>query len=76
MPQQWLLFFPRKLWSWYLTLTLTDEQQEGHVTKYTHVEYEGTTSFQSKDMANVKVFVDKETDMPKTIYPRSIDAGA
>ena len=42
-----------------------------------HVRYEGPKSYQSKDMANVKVFVDKHTDKrtgPKTICPRSIDA--
>ena len=62
---------------------LTWYQQEGLVTRYTHVKYAGPNSYQSKDMANVKVFVDKQnykrtdrqTDGLKTICPRSIDAG-
>ena len=37
-------------------------QQKGLVTRYTHVKYEGPNSYQTKDMANVKVFADKETD--------------
>ena len=37
-------------------------QQKGLVTRYTSVKYEGPNSYQSKDMANVKVFADKETD--------------
>ena len=30
--------------------------------RHTHVKYEGPKSYQSKDMANVKVFADKQTD--------------
>ena len=30
--------------------------------RYTHVKYEGPNFFQSKDMANVKVFADKQTN--------------
>ena len=64
-------------------MTLNWYQHEGLVTRYTHMKYEGPSSYQSKDMANVKVFADKQTnkrtdgqtDGPKTICPRSIDAG-
>ena len=45
-------------WTWY--------QKKGLVTRYTHVKYEGPNSYQSKDIANVKVFADKQTD--KRIY--------
>ena len=46
--------------------------------------YEGLNFYQSKAMANVKVLADKRTDArtngrtdrPKTICPRSIDAGS
>ena len=55
-------------WPW------TSYQQKGLVTKYTHAKYEGPNSYQSKDMANVNVFADKQTDWPKTTWPRSIDA--
>ena len=53
-----------------LKLVLT----EGLVTRYTHVKYEDPKSYQSKDMANVKAFVDKQItsghmDQPKTICP-------
>ena len=44
--------------------------------KYIHLKYEGPNSYQSKDMANVKVFAGKQTDGPKTICPGSIEAGA
>ena len=48
------------------------------------MKYECSKSYQSRDMANVKAFADKQTDKrrerqtegPKTICPRSIDAGA
>ena len=40
------------------------------------MKYEGPNSYQSKAMANVKVFVNKQTDKPKNICPQSIDAGA
>ena len=36
--------------------------QKGLVTRYTHLKYEGHNSNQSKDIANVKVFADKQTD--------------
>ena len=42
-----------------MTLNL---QQKGLVTRFTHVKYEGRKSYQLKDMANVKVFADKQTD--------------
>ena len=32
------------------------------VTRYTYVKHKGPNSYQSKDMANVKVFADKQTD--------------
>ena len=41
---------------------LTLYQQKGLVTRYTHVKYEGSNSYQSKDMANVKVFPDNQMD--------------
>ena len=37
---------------------------------------ESSITNHSKAMATVKVFADKQTDNPKTIRPRSIDAGA
>ena len=37
-------------------------QQKGCITRYTHVIYEGPKSYQSEDMAYVKVFADKQTD--------------
>ena len=48
------------------------------------MKYEGPDSYQSKDMANVKVFVNKQTDKrtdgqidgSKTICPLSTDVGA
>ena len=59
----------RKLWRWYLTLTLTDDLDFG--TKENVLPY----------MANVKVFADKQADRPtnreaKNYMPWSIDAGA
>ena len=59
-------------------------QQKGFVTRHTHLKYEGHEFYQLKDMVNVKVFADKQTDNltngqkdgPKTTCPRSIDAGA
>ena len=47
-----------------------------------YVKYESSIAYHSKAMANVEVFADKQTQMdrqtdgPKTICPRSIDAGA
>ena len=38
------------------------------------MKYEGPTSYQSKDMANVNFFADEQMD--GTIHPRSIDTGA
>ena len=57
---------------------------ERSITRYTHVKYEGPKAYQSKDMANVKVFAEKKTDKcterqmdgPKPICPRSVVAGA
>ena len=48
------------------------------------MKYEGPNAYQSKDMENVKVSADKQTDKrtdgqmdkPKTIFARSIDSGA
>jgi hypothetical protein len=48
------------------------------------MKYESPITCHSKDMANVKVFADRETDRrmdeqtdrPKTICPRSFDMGA
>jgi hypothetical protein len=44
------------------------------------MKYENPITYHSKDMANVKVFADRqknrETDRPKTICPRSFDTGA
>ena len=48
-------------------MTLTWYQQKGHVTKYTHVKYECPNSYQSKDMANVKVLVDKQRNRQRDI---------
>ena len=42
-------------------MTLTCYKQKGLVTRSTHVKYEGPYSYQSKDMANVKVFANKGT---------------
>ena len=60
-----------------MTLNLVPEK--GLVTRFSHAKYEGPKSYQSKDMANVKVFVDKQTDTQtngrdKNYMPRSIDA--
>ena len=33
------------------------------------MKYESTNSYQSKDMADVQVFADKQTDRPKTTFP-------
>ena len=41
-------------WTWY--------QQKGLVTSYTHVKYEGSKTYQSEDMANVKDFANKQRD--------------
>ena len=46
----------------------------GLVTWNTHVKYEGPNSYQSKDIANIKVSEDKQTSQ-KILCPRSIDAG-
>jgi 3-deoxy-D-manno-octulosonic acid (KDO) 8-phosphate synthase len=46
------------------------------VTRNIHMEYESPITYHSKDMANVKVFVDRQTDRPKTICPRFFDTGA
>ena len=43
------------------------------------MKYKGCITYDSKAMANVKVFVDKQTDgqadRPNTVCPRSINAG-
>ena len=55
-------------------------KKKGLVIRNTHVKYESPITYHSKDMANVKVFADrqtdKQTDRPKTICPRSFDTGA
>ena len=60
-------------------MTLNLVPTEGLVTKFTHVKHESPISYKSKDMANVKVFADKQTyrhtDGPKAICPRPTDAG-
>ena len=48
-------------------MTLNLVPTEGLVIGYTHVKCEDPNSYQSKDMANVKVFADRQTDGPKTI---------
>ena len=40
------------------------------------MKYERFITYHLKAMANVKVFVDKQIDMPKSICPRSINVGA
>ena len=65
-------------------MTLNLVPKEMFVKRYTYVKYEGPKSYQSKDMANVKVFADKQTDAwinrqtdgSKTICLRPIDAVA
>ena len=44
-----------------MTLNMVPKEKD-LVTRYTHVKYEGPKSYQSKDMTNVKVFADKQTD--------------
>ena len=53
-------------------MTLNLVATKGLVTRYTYVKYESPNSYQSKDMANVKVFADKHTGQ-KLYAPRSID---
>ena len=57
-------------------MTSTCYRQKGLVTRYTQVKYDGHDCYQSKDMANVKVFADKQTDGPKNICTQSMDTGA
>ena len=45
-----------------MTLHLLPTERSCHKDWYTHVKYEGPNSYQSEDMACVKVFADKETD--------------
>jgi hypothetical protein len=40
------------------------------------MKYESPITYHSKDMVNVKVFADRQTDRPKIICPRSFDMGA
>jgi hypothetical protein len=59
-------------------------KKKGLVIRNTHMKYESPITYHGKDMANVKVFadrqtnrrMDKQTDRPKTICPRSFDTGA
>ena len=46
-----------------MTLSLVHVQQKGLVTRYTHMKYEGPKT-------------KGQTEGPKTIYPRSMNAGA
>ena len=41
---------------------MTWHQHKGLVTRYTHEKHESLNSYQSKDMANVSFFVDKQMD--------------
>ena len=43
-------------WTWQITLNLLETEMSCH-----NVKYEGPNSYQSKDMANVEVFADKQT---------------
>ena len=59
-------------------MTLNLVPTERSCERYTHVKYESCKSYQSKDMANVKVFGDKQTDaqtnrLAKNYMPLSID---
>ena len=64
-----------------LTLTLTDDLHFGTKERVLPqgiymCKCESSITYHSKATANVKVFADKQTDRPKTICCRSIDAGA
>jgi hypothetical protein len=49
-------------------------QLKGLVIRNTHMKYESPVTYHSKDMANVKVFADKQTDgQAKNYSPRSFD---
>jgi hypothetical protein len=37
--------------------------------KNTHIKYESLITYHSKDMANIKVFEDRQMDRLKTIFP-------
>ena len=52
-------------------MTLNLVPTEGLVTRYTHVKYEGRKSYQSKDMANVKVFADKQMDTLTNVWAKN-----
>jgi hypothetical protein len=39
------------------------------------MKYQSSITYHSKDMANVKVFADRQTNRPKTICPQSFDTG-
>ena len=62
-------------WPWQIILNLVSTERSCQKL-YSKVKYEGPNSYQSKDLANVKVFADKQTDWLKTICPRSIYVGA
>ena len=58
-------------------MTLNFVPNEGLVRRYTHLKFKGPNSYQSKDMANVKVYADKQPDIrAKNYMPQSIVAGA
>ena len=60
-------------------MTLTDDLEIDTNRKVLLHGIQGLNSYQSKDMAKVKVFadkqVDRQADSPKTTCPRSIDMG-
>jgi hypothetical protein len=41
-----------------------------------HVKYESPITNHSRDIAKVKLFADRQKDLPKTICPLSFDTGA
>ena len=55
-PKAVTLIFDLDRWPW------TCYHEKGLVTRYTHVKYEAPNSYQLKDMTNVKVLADKQTD--------------
>ena len=52
-------------WPWQMTLTLV--LKKGFYPRNIYVKYESSITYHSKAMANVKVFVDRQTDRPKTL---------
>ena len=56
-----------------MTLNLVPPERSCH--KVYSCKYEGPNSYLLKDKTNVKAFAEKQTDRPKSLCPRSIDAG-